>query len=347
MVSILARAQLRWAEIHFGSTLLAANMASKDAKCKWCKRAWAQEVIVADDTLVITRRRPLGLICILCDKYIVQVLVGDLDTPVKKQNKLESLSVDTSLQADWNRGTLENAKRGRQYNKSGKHAQPEREGLDDDVVRTQGRQLEGKKILGYFCHNKDWRKVWPEGKPRKSKAFCWDEQHGFLVDLSCVPLVAGHIPCELTAIAERVFDGVRRNTDIAKDRYVGDTDQMNKVWGNVVDSQRVVVCKKGKASKAEDAPKLLGLAFKSELEIEELTGEGADETSSAMALLWDKSLFDACAADSSESTRCEDTESPRDAVEPKKKNKSQAPHAMKKTCRVTGLLLLGHWRLRH
>jgi len=68
------------------------------------------------------------------------------------------------------------------YNKSGEHAQPEREGLDDDVLRTQGRQLEGKKILGYFCQNKDWKKIWPEGKPRKSKAFCWDEQNGFLVD---------------------------------------------------------------------------------------------------------------------------------------------------------------------
>ena len=296
-------------------------MASVIAKCKWCKRAWGQEIIVAGDSYVVTRRRAGCLICIICDKYMYQAEV-DLDTQEKKLIKLETMSADPSLQADWNRRTLENATRGRQYNKSGKHAQPEREGLDDDVLRTQGRQLEGKKILGYFCQNKDWKKIWPEGKPRKSKAFCWDEQNGFLVDLSCVPLVAGHIPGELTAITERVFDGVRRNTDIAKDRYVGDTDKMNSVWGNAVESQRLAVCRKGKASKAEDAPKLLGLAFKSELETEELTGEGADQTSSALALLWDKSLFDVCdAADS-----IEDTESPRDAVEPKtKKSRSNTP----------------------
>ena len=88
-------------------------MASVIAKCKWCKRAWGQEIIVAGDSYVVTRRRAGCLICIICDKYRYQAEV-DLDTQEKKLIKLETMSADPSLQADWNRRTLENATRGRQ-----------------------------------------------------------------------------------------------------------------------------------------------------------------------------------------------------------------------------------------
>ena len=67
---------------------------------------------------------------------------AELDTAQARDEKLGMLTADADLQASWTREVLACAEQGRQYSKTGKHANPERESLVDDISRSSGTRLE-------------------------------------------------------------------------------------------------------------------------------------------------------------------------------------------------------------
>ena len=107
--------------------------------CKWCKRSWDESC---------KPRRCRGLVCIDCDRHIYQTGAVTLNTTESRKKKLEEINTDPAKQEEWNADVKNTTMRGRTYGVSGRKANPEREGMDDDVKRTQGRK--GYTTFGYF-----------------------------------------------------------------------------------------------------------------------------------------------------------------------------------------------------
>ena len=135
--------------------------------------------------------------------------------------------------------------------------------------------MQGKFVVGYFCSNKNFKKKWEGPRPRKAKQFPWDGEDGLLVDAEDVPMEGGKVPSWLVEITEVVNEGISRKSHIARDRLVGDTDAMDKIWDAAKDISKVSRMKKGRASKHEKAPCLLGIGYPDAPDLDHYTGQGS------------------------------------------------------------------------
>jgi hypothetical protein len=255
-----------------------------------------------------------------------QVHPDTLNNAAARKEKVEELDSSPDVRSEWLTDVVALNEKPRSYVKSGKHATCEREGLEDDVSSIKKRVFQGQKVYGYFCSGLAFRKHWTGAKPKKSKNFEWDGIKGFLIDVADTPFVDGRCPSWMTEISELVSEGVCRQTQLARDRFVGNTESMDKVWEDVGNSQRAIPVKKGKAAQGDDAPIALGVAFTASEDITEFTGVDDEEASSIMSMLWGNSLFEAAEPDSTSAPSCDDAMA---AVPPAKRKKASTPDLQK------------------
>ena len=101
------------------------------------------------------------MVCIDCDRHIYQTGVVTLNTTESRKKKLEEINTDPAKQEEWNADVKNTTMRGTTYGVPGRKANPEREGMDDDVKRTQGRRFEGLTTFGYFIKSKRFKAHFP------------------------------------------------------------------------------------------------------------------------------------------------------------------------------------------
>jgi hypothetical protein len=259
-------------------------------------KGWSEQVVP---------RRPRGGICVQCDRYIYQSRQHDLGTAAARDAHVARMKDNPELQIEWNDNVTSVEIQGRTYSK--RSSQPERAGMDDDIVRLRSRRLQGKAVVGYHCSTKDFKKQWAGPKPRKTKQFVWDGVDGVLIDPCECPVVEGMVPAWLTEITEVVDDGISRKSHVARDRFVGSTEAMDTIWDAAQTSTKVAKIRKGKSSTAENAPSAISLAYQAQEELTHFAGEGADEVSSSMELLWGQSILETAEGYLGTSCSCNET----------------------------------------
>ena len=102
-----------------------------------------------------------------------------LKTAESRNKKLEEINTDPAKQDEWNADVKNTTMRGTTYGVPGRTANPEREGMDDDVKRTQVADSKVSQFLGTSSRAKGSRPTSPGASLARRSSFLGMTKQGF------------------------------------------------------------------------------------------------------------------------------------------------------------------------